>query len=619
MVDIRVQSLADALGAPVVTGAILIAQVFEGHSPATRVAGEDVTFPVLVRVNLTGAADEVFALYTLPPNLYWRIVVTVPPYNVTRNVVLPAGAGPFDFADLVDVDPTTALPDPGSALADAFIAELEAIRDATIAIAVDDFSVSQQVESGPLTGAALAAAVGDLSSIVGTPDVACWGDSLTAQGWPAILDAGLPSSVTVRNHGVGGESAQTIAARQNALPFLMLPVGESIPASGGVTVTILDGGWPLLQGDGNPDGGMVGTIAGIEGTLSLTQPSGPSYTHLADDVYTFTRTTAGGVVPVTRPAPFYTLYGDARRSDVTIIWAGRNGGSSDPDLAVDQIDSMVQRLAPATPRFLILTIPTGRYDYTVTGWATLNTALKRKYGRRCVDVLSYLVQYGLVDAGIHQTSSDTLDIAAGVVPSSLRSDGVHLTTAGRTVVANLVGRRLVELGFAASYAEQAFPAAPPAIENVVPDGQYESGVPASVTSGGGATIATTTGEHYAGASALKMTHGNNATSGVNFYAGTGSQLFAVTAGSTVRYRLQAKIPVGKTSRILIHYYTALTGGTYITNAQAAITGTGDWVELFLSAIVPAGAVGVALQYNRTSIPTAGEIDYIDAVEFGVPV
>lgn len=157
MADVRVQTLADALGVPAGVGATLRVQVYEGLFPAVRVAGELVTFPVEAQQVLTGSPGEVFALYTLPPNLYWRVTVHGASFAVVRNVILPAGSGPFDFADLVDVNPTTALPDPGSALADAFIAELEAIRDATIAIAVDDVSVAAQVESGPLTGAALAA------------------------------------------------------------------------------------------------------------------------------------------------------------------------------------------------------------------------------------------------------------------------------------------------------------------------------------------------------------------------------------------------------------------------------------------------------------------------------
>ncbi len=110
MTDVRVRIRADAFGAPVSSGAILVAQVFEGHSPAVRVAGENVTFPFTVRLDLTGAADETFALYTLPPNVYWRVIITLARNRIIRNVVLPAGAGPFDFADLVDVDPATALP-----------------------------------------------------------------------------------------------------------------------------------------------------------------------------------------------------------------------------------------------------------------------------------------------------------------------------------------------------------------------------------------------------------------------------------------------------------------------------------------------------------------------------
>lgn len=133
MADVRVQALADEFGTPVAVGATLRVQVYEGLFPATRVVEESVTFPVEDQMVLTGLPDETFALYTLPAGFYWRVTVHWSQYVIVRNVVLPAGSGPFDFADLVDVNPMSALPDPASALADAFIAELEAIRDATIA------------------------------------------------------------------------------------------------------------------------------------------------------------------------------------------------------------------------------------------------------------------------------------------------------------------------------------------------------------------------------------------------------------------------------------------------------------------------------------------------------
>lgn len=133
MPDVRMQTLVDALGVPAPIGATLILQAYEGLSPAVHVEGDEVTFPIQVEKEFTGALNEMFALYVLPPGFYWRLIVSGPSYAVIRNVVLPAGSGPFDFADLVDVDPLTTLPDPALALADAFVAELIAIRDATLA------------------------------------------------------------------------------------------------------------------------------------------------------------------------------------------------------------------------------------------------------------------------------------------------------------------------------------------------------------------------------------------------------------------------------------------------------------------------------------------------------
>lgn len=147
MADIRVQTLADALGVPTMAAATLTAQVFEGLLPVVRVAGELVTFPEPAELKLTGAPGETFPLYVLPPGLYWRIAVrTGLAYALTRNVVLPAGSGPFDFADLVDVDPTTALPP----------APFPTLADATVAATITD---------GPLTGAALDAEYATLAAL----------------------------------------------------------------------------------------------------------------------------------------------------------------------------------------------------------------------------------------------------------------------------------------------------------------------------------------------------------------------------------------------------------------------------------------------------------------------
>jgi lysophospholipase L1-like esterase len=73
--------------------------------------------------------------------------------------------------------------------------------------------------------------------------------------------------------------------------------------------------------------------------------------------------------------------------------------------------------------------------------------LQAAFGDCFLDVRKYLVNYGLVDAGITPTSQDLTDIAADVIPSSLRSDSTHFTAAGYTLVANFVSRAIRAKGW----------------------------------------------------------------------------------------------------------------------------------------------------------------------------
>jgi hypothetical protein len=207
-----------------------------------------------------------------------------------------------------------------------------------------------------------------------------------------------------------------------------------------------------LQGAGTPTGTLVGKLAGIPGTLTLVQPTPePQYQHHADDYYLFTRTTAGTATPVTRPEPLLLDNAQARRNDIQILWYGRNNHTATARVLSD-IEASVQYLTPAAPRFLVLAVCNGLNEGTGTATHTsitgLNAQLLAKYGRRFVDIRSYLIKYGLADAGITPTSQDTTDMAADTIPASLRVDSVHFTAAGYTVVGNLVAKRLKEMGWA---------------------------------------------------------------------------------------------------------------------------------------------------------------------------
>lgn len=265
-------------------------------------------------------------------------------------------------------------------------------------------------------------------------DVVCWGDSMTAGAggagttYPDVL-ASL-SGRTVHNAGVGGETSVTICGRSGANPFILSVQGGSIPASGGVTVTF-DGinaqvPAPLIQGAGTPGGTFAGTLKGVPGIISLDA-----------GVYTFTRTAAGSAITANRPEPYYTDWGKARRNDIWIIWIGQNGPSD--ARAIEDARAMIQHMDALNKRWLVIPKPTSN-DAT-------DALFFGEFGRRCLLWRQYAVAYGLQDAGITPTSQDDIDIANGVIPTSLRVDAVHGNASYYTVLGTQVHRRLAELGW----------------------------------------------------------------------------------------------------------------------------------------------------------------------------
>lgn len=278
------------------------------------------------------------------------------------------------------------------------------------------------------------------AKIVSGPDIVCWGDSMTAGAggggttYPSVL-ASLLSGVgytgSVRNSGVGGEGV-TITARSGATPFIVDVTGGSIPASGGVTITFrqINGSnvAPLLQGDGNPDGGMTGPLKGVLGTITYDS---------ATTTYTFTRTTAGSAVTCDRPEAFRTDYSEARRGDIYIIWIGQNIPSN--DRAIQDARAMVEHMTALSKRYIVVSKPTST--------DTDDAAWHAEFGRRFLAIRKYMVEFGLQDAGITPTTQDNTDMANGVVPTSLRSDSVHWTAAGYTIMGQQVFNRIRELGW----------------------------------------------------------------------------------------------------------------------------------------------------------------------------
>ena len=119
----------------------------------------------------------------------------------------------------------------------------------------------------------------------------------------------------------------------------------------------------------------------------------------------------------------------------TIIWAGRNNYTSSNTVKSD-ITAMVANQAKVgnTNRFIVLSILNATNEYRGTAnyaiITNLNADLATTYGQNAVDIRSYLVsRYNSANA------QDVIDYSNDVVPSSLRSDSIHLNDAGYAAVA----------------------------------------------------------------------------------------------------------------------------------------------------------------------------------------
>lgn len=283
------------------------------------------------------------------------------------------------------------------------------------------------------------------------PNVVLVGHSmLFAASW-SIAES-LPG-LRVTNLAVPGEQMETIAARQGALPLLVTPRGGVVPEAGAVEVGVERGGWPLLQGPPSYQVLMVGTGRPIPGVLSLRRdPEAAPGRHSPADTYLFTRNAAGPAVAVARAVPLVFTEAAAHLDDIAVYWAGRNGSWTDAGAVDDRMAlqlRMIWHQRPLDKRFLVIgeinaagepaAGPIGREIIAY------NSAAQAKFGRRFIDLRTYLLTRGLTDAGVAATAQDARDLAAGIVPTSLRSDAIHLNARGSALVGKLVQTRLIEL------------------------------------------------------------------------------------------------------------------------------------------------------------------------------
>lgn len=284
--------------------------------------------------------------------------------------------------------------------------------------------------------------------------VVCWGDSLTdgtgasdpnTGSFPVLMQTLITNggnNLAVENAGIGGEGSFSVAVRQGSVVVEIEPT--TIPASGGVAVanakwngrniTLLKRGgtnvtYNITKLKLNPS-----SIAGVSGNLLRT----------AEGVLTFTRSASGSAVTFNRPTKLivnatenYNL-----KSDISVIWVGTNNTGDSIDVVITCIKNMIATLK--NDKYIILGLTSKNLFNDIVN---RNFAMANAFGKHFLNIRDYLLAYGLDDANITPTTQDTDDIANGEIPTSLRSDSVHLNDYSYPIVANQVYKKGQELGY----------------------------------------------------------------------------------------------------------------------------------------------------------------------------
>ena len=270
-----------------------------------------------------------------------------------------------------------------------------------------------------------------------TTDLCFWGDSLTAgaggsgTNYPSVCASEL-GITSFKNCGVGGENANTIACRQggNSLILKEGTVSEySLSELTDIYGTTCN---PLRLGSGSNSVNPI-YINGVKCTLSISQTS------TSDPNAKYTITGYNDKLLAETPVKFS---GCDITANITVIFVGQNG----PDLAerLSIIDSMISKI---NDKYIIMGLSSG----SSTSRADEEAQMLSKYGVHYFNTRHMLSKYGMNIMNLTPTSSDTIDMNNGEVPSSLRADSIHLNANGYTALGKMLAQKIRACGYVKSH------------------------------------------------------------------------------------------------------------------------------------------------------------------------
>lgn len=155
----------------------------------------------------------------------------------------------------------------------------------------------------------------------------------------------------------------------------------------------------------------------------------------------------GGISGETSAQILARVLADSEHTDwVSIFWMGRNSVYTPGAQITADVAAAVAHLAQGNDHFLVLPIlneiaePKGSAGYAKV--MQINAVLAAAYPDNFLDVRARLVAAG--DPSLPQ---DIIDQQNDIVPSSLRVDNVHLTSAGYALVADMVRQFVADQGW----------------------------------------------------------------------------------------------------------------------------------------------------------------------------
>jgi lysophospholipase L1-like esterase len=261
-----------------------------------------------------------------------------------------------------------------------------------------------------------------------------WGDSLTmGAGGGGVTYPGTCArelgGLTFLNCGVGGETANTISARQG---------GNSVVIPAGA----VNGDYPVLYD-------IFGHA--IEPLVQNNDGSGSAaYLYIGNDkcniAWDGEKYTISGYTGETSDyAMIGRFAGSEYTGNVVVIFVGQNGayveGLTNIDPYISIIDSMIAHVNHGN--YVIVGLTSG----TASSRHDMEVRYLQEYGNKYFNARDMLVKYGLVINGITPTSQDQTDIASGKVPTSLLSDEIHLNQYGYTALGIMVADKINGLGY----------------------------------------------------------------------------------------------------------------------------------------------------------------------------